>query len=216
MKNKSSKNKKNSTVRSEHGGSGTIRIVAGQWRRAIVMVADSPGLRPTLGRVRETVFSWLYSLIGELEGKACLDMFAGTGILGLEAMSRGAQYVKWIEKEPKLAQAIKDTLVKFKASGHFDVICQDAFLALQNEKRSFDVIFIDPPFEKNWQAKAVTRAVEVLASDGILYVEHEKEGLSQDIIEANHLVRLRQGRAGDVVYELFVKKTSSLVRFAKR
>lgn len=215
MKIKSKKNNKSPTVRVEHGGSGTIRIVAGQWRRAVIMVADSPGLRPTLGRVRETVFSWLYSLIGGLEGKACLDMFAGTGILGLEAMSRGAQYVKWIEKEPRLAKSIKDTLFKFKASDGFDVVCQDAFVALQKEKKQYDVIFIDPPFDQKWQMSAVEKAMYVLAPDGLLYVESNIDGLPNEFLRAKHLVRLRQGTAGDVVYEIFVRDTSALVSLAK-
>jgi len=122
---------------------GRLRIVAGKWRSRLLDVADVPGLRPTSERIRETVFNWLAP---KIHGARCLDLFAGTGALGLEALSRGAGEVVFVEKSAVAARAIRASANTLEATGA-EVRQADALDYLQAENDGhFDVIFLDPPF----------------------------------------------------------------------
>ncbi|GAB6197103.1 16S rRNA (guanine(966)-N(2))-methyltransferase RsmD [Lysobacter xanthus] len=122
---------------------GKIRLIAGRWRGTRLDVPAVAGLRPTADRVRETVFNWL---MPELPGAAVLDLFAGTGALGLEALSRGAAAAVLIERDPKLAAALRGTLGRLEGGGRGEVVQGDALAWLRASQGMFDVAFVDPPF----------------------------------------------------------------------
>ena len=128
-----------------HGRSappGRIRIIGGSLRNSRLQVPDLPGLRPTPERVRETLFNWLAPVIA---GTRCLDLCAGTGALGIEALSRGAASVQFVERDARAAQALRDNLLRLKVSAG-QVTAVEAGLFLQGTPQPHDVVFIDPPF----------------------------------------------------------------------
>jgi 16S rRNA (guanine(966)-N(2))-methyltransferase RsmD len=145
-----------------------IRIIGGQWRRTRLKVIDKPGLRPTPDRVRETLFNWLGQ---DLSGWRCVDAFAGTGVLGLEAASRGAAHVLMVEQDAVLVRDLQDNATRLKAS-MVSVQRGDAVSSLGRlPADSVDLVFIDPPFDGPWfepALKAATRAVPV---GGWIYLE---------------------------------------------
>ena len=122
---------------------GRLRIVAGKWRSRLLDIADVDGLRPTAERIRETVFNWLAPTIA---GSRCLDLCAGTGALGFEALSRDAEHVVFVEKSPIAARALRDNARLLDAEGA-EIHQDDALGFLANGRhRPFDIIFLDPPF----------------------------------------------------------------------
>lgn len=135
------KNKQKSKTRGSP--SGRLRIVAGKWRSRLLPVADVPGLRPTSERVRETLFNWLAPTI---EGSRCLDLFAGTGALGIEALSRGADSVEFVENSKVAVSALRESISALGAKNA--VIHEaDAMAFLKTEpSRPFETVFMDPPF----------------------------------------------------------------------
>ena len=161
-------------------GAGSVRIVSGKWKRSVVPVACAEGLRPTSERVRETVFDWLTHLFGTLEGCDALDMFAGSGAMGLEAASRGADYVDWLDIHRQGIAGIRQALTRLGADDHKQARVADAFRFLQDAPRSYDVIFIDPPFSLDMQVKAARAALGALKEEGLLYVESPTELLSDE------------------------------------
>lgn len=123
--------------------SGRLRIVAGKWRGRFLPVADLPGLRPTSERIRETLFNWLAPT---MEGSRCLDLFAGTGALGIEALSRGAASVEFVENSKVAAKALLGSVQVLKAENAI-VHEIDAMVFLGTPPRApFDTVFLDPPF----------------------------------------------------------------------
>jgi len=129
--------------RNDNGSpAGRLRIVAGKWRSRLLPVAAEPGLRPTPERIRETVFNWLAATI---DGSRCLDLFAGTGALGFEALSRGARKVVFVESSVRAARTLEESAATLAASGA-QIFHGDAFEYLQGEPQPFDVVFLDPPF----------------------------------------------------------------------
>ena len=121
-----------------------VRIIGGQWKRTPLPVKNAPGLRPTPARVRETLFNWLGQ---DLTGWRCLDAFAGSGALGLEAASRGASEVTLVEQDPSLAKGIQAIVTRLKAEGSVRVERGDALAALrQRQGAALDLVFLDPPF----------------------------------------------------------------------
>jgi len=122
--------------------SGRLRIVAGKWRSRLLPVVDEPGLRPTSERIRETLFNWLASAIG---GSRCLDLFAGTGALGFEALSRGAREVVFVEKSARAAKKLNASLAALDATDA-EIHKVDALTYLQGDPQTFDIVFLDPPF----------------------------------------------------------------------
>jgi 16S rRNA (guanine966-N2)-methyltransferase len=128
--------------RGSTGPPGQIRIIAGKWRGRRIPVLDSEGLRPTGDRARETLFNWL---AGHLSGADCLDLFAGTGALDLEALSRGARTACFVERESRVAEQLSGIIRTLGAEGA-EVLCFDAVTFLRGAKRAFDIVFVDPPF----------------------------------------------------------------------
>ena len=121
---------------------GNIRIIGGRWRSRRLPVLESEGLRPTPDRVRETLFNWLAPY---LPGASCLDLFAGTGALCLEALSRGAARVVMVERSTKVAQQLRANVALLEADGA-EVQATDALDYLAGRPQPFDIVFLDPPF----------------------------------------------------------------------
>lgn len=170
-----------------------VRIGAGQWRSRLLRFPDIPGLRPTPDRVRETLFNWLGQ---ELEGLSCLDLFSGTGVLGFEALSRGAKQAVMVEQAMPVYKSLlgNKTLLDAHAA---EVIRMDAMQFLAANKQRFDIIFLDPPFNQGWLPKLLPALHQHLATDGALYVEAEF-ALQDD--EGWRV--LKHGKAGNVFYHL--------------
>lgn len=158
-------------------GLGRVRLIGGDWRGRILPVLQSGGLRPTSDRVRETLFNWLQF---EVAGAICLDMFAGSGALGLEALSRGAKKVVFLELSVPVAKQLQKNINTLKAT-HALVVQGDSLLWLESEGgEDFDIVFIDPPFHQSLMQKAVDKlfASGVLSDEAMkslswLYLEQE-------------------------------------------
>lgn len=134
---------------------GQLRLIAGQWRGRMLDVADVPDLRPTPNRVRETLFNWLAPDIAQLR---VLDLFAGTGVLGFEALSRGAAHVTFVEQNPQAFKALQANARSLKIDAQQIQLCRGDALRQLARLDGFDLIFVDPPFQADmWQA-----ALEVL------------------------------------------------------
>jgi 16S rRNA (guanine(966)-N(2))-methyltransferase RsmD len=148
---------------------GEIRIIGGQWKRIRLAVPDKPGLRPTPDRVRETLFNWLGQ---SLEAWSCVDAFAGTGALGLEAASRGAAPVQLLEQDADLVKSLHATVQRLKASDQVSVRRTDGVATLRSmPAASVDLVLLDPPFESKLFESALKAARPCLRPAGWLYLE---------------------------------------------
>ncbi len=162
-------------------------------RSRLISFPDVPGLRPTPDRVRETLFNWLGQT---LHGRTCLDLFAGSGALGFEAASRGAERVVMVEKNPAVARALQENVKKL-GCGNVFVHAQDGLeFALRDDKR-YDVIFLDPPFQSGYLPRLLEILPPRLNENGVLYVE---SGVAIDIPPPWQTVK--SGKAGQVHYQL--------------
>ena len=178
---------------------GRLRIVAGNWRSRRLEIADVPGLRPTSERVRETLFNWLTE---SLAGARCLDLFAGAGALGLEALSRGAASCVFVDKSVKAAATLKKNIAMLNASGAtvrqidaLEFLCEPANAA-------FDIVFLDPPFAAGMHAELCRLLVErsLLADQARIYIEEDRS--TPAIIMPTGWQALRTKNAGNVRYSL--------------
>jgi len=176
---------------------GRIRIIGGSLRNSRLAVPELPGLRPTAERVRETLFNWLQPVVA---GSRCLDAFAGTGALGIEALSRGAGGVTFIERDTRLAAALRANLSRLKSTG--EVIGDDAARWLKGPGRPFDVVFLDPPFALSaWaDTAALLEAGGWLSPTAWTYGEAPRE--ASFTLPATWRPH-RQGHAGEVAYALY-------------
>ena len=178
---------------------GRLRIVAGKWRSRLLDIAEVPGLRPTSERVRETLFNWLAPSI---QGARCLDLFAGTGALGFEALSRGATEVVFVDNSRRAIKAIEKSAKTLDAAGAV-IHCGDAAEYVRNAApASFDIIFLDPPFADDRHA-ALSRQIDesgILAPGGRIYLEQDRAKPEAAIPERWRV--LRNKTAGNVRYML--------------
>jgi 16S rRNA (guanine966-N2)-methyltransferase len=188
----------------DSAGRNSVRIIAGEWRGRRVNFPDLPGLRPTPDRVRETLFNWLQNSIG---GAVCLDLFAGSGALGLEALSRGAREVVFVESAQAAARALQDQLLRFGAQRKGRVMEQGASRFLKNAPAAiapagFDVVFLDPPFGQNALAEYVPLldAGAWLKPNALVYLENEKKAGLPPV--PAHWEVLKSKSAGEVGYHL--------------
>ncbi|QRP62979.1 16S rRNA (guanine(966)-N(2))-methyltransferase RsmD [Rhodanobacter sp. FDAARGOS 1247] len=179
-------------------GPGRVRIIGGRLRNSRLEVPDVPGLRPTAERVRETLFNWLAPVI---EGMDCLDLCAGTGALGIEALSRGAASVQFVERDARAAQALRANLVRLKAD-QAPVNVTDAGSFLQQAGRAHDLVFLDPPFALGlWAALAgQLERGGWLAARAWIYVESPR-AVVPDLPPTWQLHR--EGHAGEVRFALY-------------
>jgi len=181
-----------------------LRIIAGQWRGRKFRFPELD-LRPTPDRVRETVFNWLQTRI---EGAHCLDLYAGSGALGLEALSRGAASVVFVEHQRLAAEALQRLLRDWQASAA-TVVCDEAlhYLAARrasgSAERGFDLVFLDPPYASGeLPAAAAALARSGLAPEARIYVEQHADDELQQALPASWR-QLRTGKAGEVRYHLY-------------
>jgi 16S rRNA (guanine966-N2)-methyltransferase len=176
-----------------------LRIIGGSLRGSKLAVPQVPGLRPTPDRVRETLFNWLAPTI---EGARCLDLFAGTGALGIEALSRGAAHVDFIERDPVLAQLLRDSLIRLKQT-QATVRNVDAFSFLVSAPAAaFDIVFVDPPFDANLWEEAAQRleARGWLSSTALIYIE---SSVTRVLSTPSQWQLHRESQAGAVRYALY-------------
>jgi 16S rRNA (guanine(966)-N(2))-methyltransferase RsmD len=175
----------------------TVRIIGGLWRSRIIEFPDAPGLRPTPDRVRETLFNWLGQ---DLTGMACLDLFAGSGALGFEALSRGAASVIMVEKDPAVLRALRDNAQKLGATG-LTVVRGDALEFARGARSRFDVVFVDPPYRLGLQLAALDPLRGCLAEAGRVYVETDA------VFEPPRGWAIhKRARAGNVHFHLLVRE----------
>jgi 16S rRNA (guanine966-N2)-methyltransferase len=180
-------------------GRNSVRIIAGEWRGRRVNFPDLPGLRPTPDRVRETLFNWLqHSVVGAL----CLDLFAGSGALGLEALSRGAREVVFVESAQAAARALQEQLLRFKGQRKARVMEMGASRYLRTVPAAFDIVFLDPPFGQDALAEYVPLldAGGWLKQGGLVYLENEKKAGVPGM--PSHWEVLKSKSAGEVGYHL--------------
>lgn len=181
---------------------GTVRIIGGDWRGTKLPVADLDGLRPTADRVRETLFNWLQPM---LPGARVLDLFAGTGALGLEAVSRGAREAVLVERDPALAAALRTIAAKLPDGERVRVAHEDALAWLRRGPGPFDLAFVDPPFAADLWVPVLAALAPHLAADAWLYVESPADAAP----DPGAGWRLhREGRTRDVRYALFRRATA--------
>jgi 16S rRNA (guanine966-N2)-methyltransferase len=184
---------------------GKVRVIGGRWRGRRIPVPPLSGLRPSPDRVRETLFNWLQSSIA---GARCLDLFAGSGALGLEALSRGAARVVFVDREPAVGRHLEDTLRQFEAGPAAVVHVGDAVRFLEGIPEPFDVVFLDPPFASDLMVRACDHLVAGwLASDAQIYLESPAE-IGVPALPAGWAVH-RSKRAGQVGYHLLRRSPSS-------
>lgn len=179
--------------------SGRLRIVAGKWRSRLLEIADVPGLRPTSERVRETLFNWLAP---SLPGARCLDLFAGTGALGLEALSRGASNVVFIEKSTKAAKTLEANAKMLNAEGA-DIRRGDAVEFLKKSAgESFGIVFLDPPFadELLGDLCRLLDGGSLLEDGALVYLEEDRAKPEAELPPG--WVRVKSKSAGNVRYSL--------------
>lgn len=178
-----------------------LRIIGGEWRGRRWRFADVPGVRPTPDRVRETLFNWVSFRIA---GTRCLDLFAGSGALGLEALSRGAAHVTFVERDAQAAQALRTLLADWLGAAHADrsdVITGDALQFLARAPAPFSGVFLDPPFASTLVHDAVSRLVKGwLAPNAWLYAE--QPAASEPGPFPPGIAAARSKRAGEVGYHL--------------
>jgi 16S rRNA (guanine966-N2)-methyltransferase len=171
-----------------------VRIIGGQWKRTRLPVSDKPGLRPTPDRVRETLFNWLGQ---DLTGWRCVDAFAGTGALGLEAASRGAGDVLLVEQDPQLVAQLRAIQAKLDAKAVKIERGNGLTVLARQPAGGLDLVFLDPPFDANLHEKALAASIPALAPDGLVYLEAPSPW-TDAMLAAYGLVVLRHVRAGSV------------------
>lgn len=184
----------------------TVRINAGEWRSRILKFPDAIGLRPTPERVRQTVFNWLGQ---DLTGLNCLDLFAGSGVMGFEALSRGARSVTMVEKSVPAFKALMANKQLLNAE-HANIVHEDALHFLNEHLHSvhapkFDIIFLDPPYHQQWLSKILPLLSAYSSPEALIYVEAEYALFDNtedmpDFSEKWQMVK--QSKTGNVFYHL--------------
>lgn len=182
---------------------GQFRIISGEWRSRRLKFVEVEGLRPTTDRVRETVFNWLSA---QVHGAKVLDLFAGSGALGFEALSRGASQVDFVELQKPAAKCLKENIELLKANAR--VYEQDALAWLEHvsdgtKEQSYDLVFLDPPFRKGLLTEVLERLDQgaMLAPDAWVYLEQESEAPLPTVPASWQLIK--QAKAGQVSYLLY-------------
>jgi 16S rRNA (guanine966-N2)-methyltransferase len=184
---------------------GEVRIIGGLYKRSKIPVGSHPGLRPTPDRVRETLFNWLGQ---DLTGWRCADVFAGTGVLGFEAASRGAADVLVCEQDPVLVDKLKALQTKLKASVVKVERGDGVSLLRRLSAGSMQLVFLDPPYESTGFEAALKAAAQAIGVPGFVYLEAPKPW-TDEALEGFGLKVHRFGKAGAVHFHLLVKSTQT-------
>lgn len=191
------------SVKKTSTGSGQIRLIGGQWRGRKLPVLNSEGLRPTTDRIKETLFNWL---MFDIPHCRCLDLFAGSGSLGFEALSRGAREVIMVEKDTRVAQQLQQNLASLPAA-QGQIINTDALGFLQTPATTFDLVFLDPPFHHELLPN-VCQLLEKnrwLSDDAKIYIEREQT--SKSLLLPQNWRLLKDKQAGQVNYQLYQRES---------
>ncbi len=188
-----------------------VRIIGGQWKRTPLPVLNALGLRPTPDRVRETVFNWInHQWNAEWGQRDCLDLFAGSGALGFEAASRGARSVLMVDSHSPVISQLEANKTKLNASQisllRGDALAQATSLAARGQQ--FDLIFLDPPFQKDFLSKSLPLCSKLLKAGGLVYAEsgaalpfpQDGEGAAPQWLQGWEAIRA--DKAGTVFYHL--------------
>ncbi|MFW2371562.1 MAG: 16S rRNA (guanine(966)-N(2))-methyltransferase RsmD [Gammaproteobacteria bacterium] len=177
---------------------GQLRIIGGRWRSRMLPVIEQPGLRPTPDRVRETLFNWLQA---EIPGSRCLDLFTGSGALGFEAASRGAEQVTLLENQPATCHILSEN-IKTLSANNIELLQQDALVWLNNSGQTYHVVFVDPPYDSDFLAE-ICQKLEInhwLSDRAFIYIELSSE---QELPELPPNWQIIRGKkAGQVGYYL--------------
>ena len=173
-----------------------VRIIGGAWRRRVIRFPPAEGLHPTPDRVRETLFNWLGQ---DLTGKRCLDLYAGSGALTLEAASRGAMQAVAVDRNRMLVDALRATGTTLRAAA-LETWVADAKAFVANERRDFDVIFLDPPFREDPWPWLLPACAERVAPGGFIYAE-----AAHTLLPPSGFTPWRRDKAGQVHYHLFTR-----------
>jgi 16S rRNA (guanine966-N2)-methyltransferase len=190
----------------------SLRIIGGKWRSRKLSFPDVEGLRPTSDRVRETLFNWLQEIIARED---CLDLFAGSGACGLEALSRGARHVSFVDSSAKATEALKVNL-KSLGADNFALYCQDAVACVKGlaskgvptEDGRYGLVFLDPPFASTLLEEGAKEleGAGILRENAFIYVESAKE-ISPSLLPDNwHM--LKSKKAGKVYFGLYQRRAS--------
>ena len=171
-----------------------VRVIGGQWRRRILKFPPVPGLRPTPDRVRETLFNWLGQ---DLTGMRCLDLFAGSGALAFEALSRNAREVVMVESDARVRAALAASAALLDCGTRVRVGGTDALRFLASGKGEFDLVFLDPPFNQGWLARLWPQVGALAAPGGAIYIESESAFTPPPPWQT-----WKSGRAGAVFYQV--------------
>lgn len=184
---------------------GQVRIIGGKWRNTKLPVPLSPGLRPSSDRVRETLFNWLMPRLG---GARVLDLFAGSGALGLEAVSRGAARATLVERDAALSRQLRESVAKLGAQEQIAVVQADALQWLRQPAGALaDIVFIDPPFADGLWEAVIAGLPSHLAADAWLYVESPADQAPK--MPAPWLLH-REGGTREVRFALYRRATATL------
>ncbi len=173
-----------------------VRIIAGTYRSRVLRFPARPGLRPTPDRVRETLFNWLGQ---DLDGRECLDLFAGSGALGFEAVSRGAKKVVLVEADRRAWEALELNAAALGCEARVELVRADALEWVRGLDRAFDIVFLDPPFDSGLLERLGPALSRLTRPAGFVYIE---SGRGVELDRATWRLH-RQARAGQVTYQLF-------------
>ena len=184
---------------SRQAGGNRVRIIGGACRGRVLQFADAPGLRPTTDRVRETLFNWLQF---EIHGARCLDLFAGSGVLGFEAASRGAGHVVLVEQARRVFAMLEKNRLQLRLDDRVELVNSDALRWLAGNRDGFDIIFLDPPFGRQMLQPVIDA---LFASPAIkpgtrIYIEQDSHEEPPALPDTWHM--LREKVAGQVRYGL--------------
>ncbi len=182
---------------SQSGAPNRLRIVGGRWRGSRIEFPAIAAIRPTPDRVRETLFNWLQH---DIVGTRCLDLFAGSGALGLEALSRGAAHVTFVDREPRIGKHLAATLERLRAA-NAEVVVSDALSYLEQARSKFDIVFLDPPFSMEVLPQVLRSLTEGwVAAGAFVYVECSADAPLVELPKGWSVHRSK--RAGQVGYHL--------------
>lgn len=181
---------------------GKVRIIGGRWRRRMLAFPGLNALRPTPDAVRETLFNWLAPY---LHGRSCLDLYAGSGALGFEAVSRGALSAVLVEKNPRAVAALRRNQRMIDPEGQISITACSAMQYLSTTDRQFDLVFLDPPYATEELEKACYQLQKrgLIAPDGLIYLEHASDR-DPAFIPASWRM-LKTADRGGVAYSLYTK-----------
>ncbi|NLQ17265.1 16S rRNA (guanine(966)-N(2))-methyltransferase RsmD [Marinomonas sp. M1K-6] len=194
------KNTPNSPLNKSKAKVSKLRIIAGEWRSRQLPIPNVEGLRPTPDKVRETLFNWINA---HIPGAICGDLFCGSGALGLEALSRGAKHLTFVDNSRVVSQQMNANLATLNATDKANVIAQNAAVFLDTATpQALDIVFLDPPFRKGWLGQIIPLLEKGwLAQRALVYIEMEKEAELPAL--PSHWSLIKEKNAGQLVYRLF-------------